>query len=457
MSEQITINKEDLKIYQNMQFRRAMSLALMQYEGDRDLYNVLGYIENPTYKNFYQQYKRNSIATAIINKPVSGTWRGDFYIHTPEDLETDPLKEAWLQLEDSLSIKDKFRRVDTLASLGQYAVLLLGLSDVENEQGFAEPVQKGANLKLLYISPYSEEDAIMDTLETDATSKRFGLPKYYTIKTKAGKSLKVHHTRVIHVVHYNLEDDIYGIPTLEKVFNRLQDIEKIAGGDAEAYFRNARPGFGGKADDGYSLDDDVKKELENDIKEYEMNLRRFILTEGLDIKSLSQPIANPKENMDVQLSLIAAAADIPKRILTGSERGELASSQDRDAWHETLQGRREEIVEVSIVRPFALRLFEYSLLPHHKDWVVFWQPFYAGNEKDKAEVGRIRATAIKEYTQNPQAEEIVPIEMFFKYILNLGDDARLEMMQYMEDMNLKQDEDEIIEEEVIETEIQEEE
>jgi methionyl-tRNA formyltransferase len=57
-------------------------------------------------------------------------------------------------------------------------------------------------------------------------------------------------------------------------------------------------------------------------------MERYIKTQGIDIQSLSSPVANPADHVAVQLQFISGITRIPLRILTGSERGELASVQD---------------------------------------------------------------------------------------------------------------------------------
>ena len=80
------------------------------------------------------------------------------------------------------------------------------------------------------------------------------------------------------------------------------------------------------------------------MTKFEHNLRRFIATQYVDkIESLQQQIADPTNFADVQFQIICALTGIPKRILFGSERGELASSQDKESFNEVISSNEGRI------------------------------------------------------------------------------------------------------------------
>jgi hypothetical protein len=140
----------------------------------------------------------------------------------------------------------------------------------------------------------------------------------------------------------------------------------------------------------------------------------------LKLSALAPQVSDPKNHVDVQLMMISAVTGIPKRILSGSERGELASSQDAAEWIAFVQGRREEFAEPHIIRPFVDCMIEYGILPKpEKEYVIEWADLFSVSEKDKVEIGRIRATALREYFVNPIAPEVVPPEAFMEFFLGL--------------------------------------
>jgi len=398
------------------------------HDGDRDIYEALGYKLDLVQEDFYAQYQRQDIANAIINKPISATWRGPVKIIESDDNEETVLEKAWGELEKELQLKSKFSRLDKLVALGHYAVLFLGFNDAQNSAMFSMPVAPG-NRELLYVKPIAEINATIQTLETDTVNPRYGLPLLYKITiTQLGNNssadVLVHHSRILHVAGEDLlENDLEGAPKLEVVFNRLKDLEKLVGGSAEMFWKGARPGYQGKVDPEYQMTTETKADLKAQISEYEHNLRRIMVNEGVDLQALSMQIADPQNHVDVQIQMISAVTGIPKRILTGSERGELASTEDRANWFDLVQSRREEYAEPRIVRLFVDRCIEYKVLPESKDtYMVEWTSLYEQSEKDKAEVGKLRSEALKNYGSVSMNQDVLPVEAFYKMLLNLTDE-----------------------------------
>ena len=401
----------------------------LQYGGDRDIYQALGYNQSLFYADFYAFYSRLDIARAVIDRPVDATWRGGCELLESDDDNETALEKAWYELYDRLALHPKFSRLDKLTGIGKYGLLLLGLSDVRNTEGFAQPVQSG-NLKLLWVKPFSEGSAPVGVIEyvIDPTNERYGQPLFYTITNtdlSNGKSqtIRVHYSRVIHVAGGLLESEIEGESRLQVVYNRLQDLEKIVGASAEMFWRGARPGYQGKVDKDYTLTQATKDALQDQVDEFEHNLRRMLLNEGIEWAALAPQVSDPEKHVLVQIQMISAVTGIPVRILLGSEVGELASTQDRQNWLDLVASRREEFATPCIIRPFVDRCIKYGVLPAPKvDYTVEWQDLFAQSDKEKAEVGNVRATAIKSYASAPGAEMVMPPASFRKICLGLSDE-----------------------------------
>jgi len=405
-----------------------------QYGTDRDLYEALGYPTEITFDDYLMHYTRQDMAAAVINKPVNYTWRGDVMVSDNAD-DDSSFKKAWKELLKNLSLKSKFIRLDKLTCLGKYGVLLLGFDDVKEIQEFKNPVQAGKRT-LLYLKPYGQGDISIVKWEQEPTEPRYGLPFIYQIKTSANESdndalIQVHYSRVIHVPGELLTSEVEGIPVLQKVYNRLMDLEKLVGGSAEMFWRGARPGYQTQIKDDYQMGAVEESNLKAQFDEYEHHLRRFLTIEGVDIKELATQVSNPESHVDIQIQMISAASGIPKRILIGSERGELASTQDKVAWLEEVQNRREEYAELQIIKVFVDICIKYKILPMPEGgaYTIEWEDLFAPSEKDKAEVGKTRATALKEYLTNPAVESIVSPEAFFKYFLGLKEEQITDIIE----------------------------
>jgi len=448
-AEELQIQVNRIKTLSELVSRAKLASKLgQQYGTDRDIYEALGYPETLTYKDFAARYERQDIARAVIDKPVDASWQGGCLIQESTEEDT-PLEKAWKSLikNSDLDVLGKLCRLDKLAGIGSYAILLFGLGDVSSREKFMTPVER--NTPLIYLRPLGEGNVSITQWETNTQNPRYGLPVIYELKlsqpdSDMTTSLRVHYSRILHVAGELLEGSIQGSSRLLPIYNRLFDLEKLVGASAEMFWRGARPGYKGKVDKDYMLTSDEKADFKDQLDEYEHNLRRFLISAGIDISALETQVADPSKHVDVQVQMISAQTGIPKRILTGSERGELASTQDITSWYSLIQGRRENYVEGTILRPFIRKCQEFNILPpvknEEKGYSVIWKPMFEKSDKEKAEVGEIRAKALNQYAAQPMAESIVPPEAFYKYFLGFDQD-QVDMITELQETAIKEDEE----------------
>lgn len=434
-----------------LQIARTLTLGKLfgqQYNGDRNLYETLGYPTVLNYEDYETQYDRQDIAGAIINRPVDMTWKGGVKV-SGADGEDGELSKTWKKIWKELKLKNKLTRIDKLATLGQFAVLFLGFNDsVEGKVDLEKEVS--GKPSILYVTPFAEDMVDISEWVTNPTDPRCGLPLIYTL-TRADdtgantQTFRVHYSRVLHITGETLKSEVYGIPYLQRVFNRLMDLEKLTGGSAEMFWRGARPGYAGNVDPEFDAPDDLKNIVNDQMKEYEHGMRRILINQGVDLKSLEQQIADPSPNVKVQIDMISAYTGIPTRILLGSERGELASSQDRDTWIEFINMRRGEYAEPQILVPLIEKLMELGILPDTEDYSIEWEDLADVSEEYRAKVGLTYTQALAAYGNSTAASEIVPPEEFMKYILNLPDSTIQAILsardKYLREME-KQEEEE---------------
>ena len=412
--------------------RRAQLAARtgMEYGGDRNVYQALGYPTNVRYNDFLARYERQDISTAIIDKPVNATWQGGVGIEET-GVENSQLKEQWKNLcqNKTLKVIPTLSRFDKLIGLGEFAILLFGFSDVATPSDFQKPVS--GNVNLVYLKPFGQGDVSIKIWDTNTASPRYGMPVMYEVALDSvggnvENSLLVHYTRVLHVADNVLTGTVKGRSRLLPVYNRLIDLEKLVGGSAEMFWRGARPGYRGKLDSNFTITKEEEDELEAQLDEYEHNLRRFLINKGVDVSAMEMQVADPKSHVDVQIQMISAQTGIPKRILTGSERGELASTEDLEAWYTLIDNRRTGFVEGEILRPFVDKCIEVGVLPQpagkNQRYNFVWKPLFEQSDGDKAKVGETRASALNKYAAQPMAENIVPPDAFYKYFLGFTDD-----------------------------------
>lgn len=414
------------------------------YGTDRDLYQALGYPTELEYDDFFTRYRRQDIVKAVVDKPIKATWGKGFEIYESTDDDETELEKAWKELSKRLMFSTIFARADRLCAFGTYSVLLLGFNDTAQSYDFQKPIINARELK--FVRPFGQNSAPIQTWDTDPSSERYGKPLFYNITTSepgtmSAESILVHFSRIVHITEDLLESETEGISRLEAPYNRFMDLEKLVGGSAEMFWRGARPGYHGKVDPEYTMTQETKDDLIDQIDEYEHNLRRILVNQGIDMNALASQVADPSAHVDSQLKMISSVTGIPLRVLIGSERGELASSQDQDAWYGLIEDRRTDFAEPNIIRPVVDRCILYGILPEpaEGEYQVEWPPMFEQSEEAKARVGAVRATALKDYSSNPQAEAIVPPEAFFEFFLGF-DSEQIELIKEQADAAMEEEE-----------------
>lgn len=423
------------------------------YGNDRNIYRSLGFKDTLTFEDFWSQFVRENIAKRIVEAYPTDTWRlrpdiEEIQPNVGEKKGDTKFEKAWKDLVKDRKIFHYLSRADKLSGIGAYSVLLLGFDDVTEEDGLAEEVSNAKNL--LFLRPFKQGNASIHSFEEDITSERYGLPRFYNINLGSSnrvgisnkkkrikknqrkdklaafnKTKKVHWSRVIHIAEDLLEDDVNAVPRLQPVFNVLKSLELVVGSTGEMWWRGAFPGLAFKLDKDAVLDPNQgASDLEEMIQKYFHNYQRHLKVQGMEVDQLAPQISDPSKSFEMFISIISATLGIPKRIFLGTERGELASSQDERAWNEKVEERRLNYVEPMILREFIDRLQMVGILPETKDdYTVVWPPLKVSSEKEKAEVSKLATEAIAKYADSIDAGNIIPPEIFFKEIMKLNQEV----------------------------------
>lgn len=339
--------------------------------GKRDYYDSFGWPRTISPPEIWAMYHRGGIAARIISALPDAVWG-----RAPQMYVRD--NEAWMKsfakLASTNNLWQVFYRLDVMASLGRYACLVIGTN--RGSSNLAAPLGKADNIT--YMQPYAEKDIKIHRWETNPLSPRFGKPHSYMVQTSANNgrqvvdgstsimpvqtAFEVHHTRVIHVARGSLENDIFGIPVYAPIWNYLLDLEKVIGSSSESYWLTAYPGLHANVDKDMDLSPSDEANLTEEVEEYMHNIRRFMRTRGVTVEAIKQQVADPKGAFEVLVTLISGATGIPKRILLGSEAGQLASTQDKGNWADRVEENRALHAIPNIVMPFLTWLDEHGVL-----------------------------------------------------------------------------------------------
>ncbi len=286
--------------------------------------------------------------------------------------------------------------------------------------------------QLLFLRCFSESQAWVASYETNPYSPRYGKPTSYNVTfhdpAKQGLGAgppsftqNVHWTRCVHLAdnhHHATSSDVYASPRCYPVQERLDDLRKLYGGSAEMYWRGAFPGYvfsthpqlGGEVD----IDEDSVKDM---IENWSNGLQRYLVLMGMGAQGLAPQVSDPASQIRVQIEAICIKLSIPIRVFLGSERGELASSQDDAAWNDRLKGRQQSYISPRVIAPVLDRLILCGVLPEPAEgYTIYWPDLTSQTEAEKAGVAATKTNTLAAYVGG-QLSALVPEREFLVKVM----------------------------------------
>lgn len=380
-----------------------------QYQGERDLFQVGGYPRSLTPQQYWGMYERDPVAGRLVDMVAETTWRKSPEITEPGTKSTTRFTDDWTSLEKRLGLWGRLERVDKLARVGRFALLMIGTPDGDADSLKQEMGGLSGPDDVLFLQPYAERDAEVATWVTNDSDPRYGLPESYKIdlsgaiqdfrRGRRPGAREVHWSRVIHVAEGLLRDDVYGRPVLERCFNDLMDLQKVSTSTAEAFWQRVAGILGLEVDPEARIGDAVMKELEEQMRSLYHDLRRFMIVQGGRLYRVAESEPSPTAAAKLAMQRIATTEGVPMRVLFGSETGERASSEDMKSYLGIVDERRTNHAE-PVLRALIDRLVEYGGLrpPGRNGYEVVWPALMPESEGDMAEANRKRAEAARALT-----------------------------------------------------------
>lgn len=413
----------------------------------RDISAECGWPDYPTVETYSQLYEREGIATRCVNVFPDESWTvyPEIYESPDENKET-PFEAKWKDIEFKMNPWYFLHRLDVLSGIGRYGIMVMGFDD---KRGLDQPISgvsdKGKprtnkkELNLTFLHAYDEYSTRIIEREQDSSSPRYGMPTMYEVNvvepTEGTESIfftegsgqpgnflagqRVHWTRVLHAADNRRASEVFGIPRMKPVLNRIADLRKILGGSAEMFWQGGFPGFALETLPEIADEADIDLEsIKDQVFKYINGLQRWMALTGMTAKPLTPQVANPTNHVEQQLRIICATLKVPMRIFMGSEAGHLASQQDEINWNKRVKQRQTNYVNPMLVKPFLNRLIEVGVLPKPKIYTVDWVDLNSMTEKDKADIALKKTQALLQYVTSG-SESIVPLREFLIYYMQL--------------------------------------
>ncbi len=384
-------------------------LGFDQFSGRRKLYEVLGYPTSISFDDYNDRFKRGGIARRIIKTLPSMMGWGKFQvveraIDEKGGKSKTKFENEFQSLRDRLSLPSVFKRADILAGIGEYSGIYLGVREKGTIDGKANANHLQNEIStltgpddLVYIRPLDKPSCeileyVGDKPDDDVSDPRYGLPRYYDVRINGGisntgmtgKTRKVHWSRIIHVTHEPLDNELFSAPALESVYNYLIDLDKLAGGGSEAVYREAvrRVLFDLDANIGPDqIDTPSKEALKDNLEDMMHNLKQYVFTRGVTPKTIDTSPVKFGENVKTIISLVSATLDIAQRRLMGSESAYASADIDKTSEEEVITARQDEF-GTPLIRQFVDRLVKYNGLVTPSKYEIAWP------SEDKKKIGK---------------------------------------------------------------------
>lgn len=453
------------EIYTNIYTSRA---AFAKQFGDprRDIDDECGYPAGIITSQQYQElYDREAVAARVVQVLPRETWQVQPEVYEDEDINVlTPFEKALDSLGQQLygssyyatgnkcsPVWEYLRRADELSGIGQYGVLFIAVDD--GQRDLSQPARVRKNARVLFLRCFPESMAQINKYEQDVTNPRYGQPNEYLLTFNdphnldaptgvglTGASFAVHWTRCVHLAdihHAASPSEIFAIPRQKQVLNRLLDLQKLYAGSAEMYWRGAFPGISLETHPQLGGDVDIDIPRTKDMMEQYMNgLQRYLALTGMAAKSLAPQVVDPSKQIACQIEAICIKLGIPKRVFMGSERGELASSQDDAAWNDRLRERQHGYITPRIIIPFIDRLIQLGVLPAPKQFRVWWPDVTSQTNQERASVALTMTQALAQYVGAGVGNIVGPLDFLSRFLTLPEEEAKMIMDRLKEQQKL---------------------
>lgn len=366
-----------------------------------------------SFEQFLQMYRRNSLATAAVDKTILKTWA------TAPELWLAPDKPADTPIEQDIANHFAkagiWRALMTTDKRGMVGAYSAGIIRVRDGRPWSTPVTAATLEDILGVIPCWEAQLQVEEWEQDERLDTYGQPRLYRYDKKAVEEnpqalgepfmpIKVHPSRVL---IWSEDGTIAGRSDLEPGFNDLIDIEKIKGAGGEGFWKSSRGAPIITAPQGMSYADvrramggtsaeDTKNKLDTKLDDFQSGFDKGLMLGGMDAKVMTITLPQPKEFLEGPVQQFAASMGIPYKELIGNVTGERASTEDAKGWAQTCNSRRENLCK-PVIATFVERMVAWGAVPEGIS--IGWESLLEASPDEKLDRAVKMATAQKGLTE----------------------------------------------------------
>lgn len=370
------------------------------------IWREFGYPEVLTFNDFYNAYDRTALGGAAVDRYVSDCW-----VDIPEIFEGNEEADQdgstdWDNKLNKLlkSHWEQIKEADKRNLIGRYSGLIIQLRDGKD---WKEPVdttvvKRIGDKSIVRLIPAWEAQIEPKSWDEDTSSESYGFPTMYSftemlvgndIDGSPGRIIDIHPDRVIILAEGSGDGKLTsGTPLLKKGYNDLLDIEKVSGGSAEGFLKNASRQLNyafSKETDFQRLAEALGTNMEGLADALDEQVRR--LNESIDASVMMQEgsasvlsvaPADPEPSFRTSLAKFAASINMPVKVLIGQITGERASTEDMKDWARTRMSRRNNFLK-SVIVSVVSRFWTLGAIEPREEITVSWSDLLAPSQSEK--------------------------------------------------------------------------
>ena len=370
----------------------------------RNIWDQAGYPEQVYPEMLWNMYRRDGIASGIVNLKADETWQDDPIVYDgdedPERRKNNPT-EFEIALDKWADVWDLWGRLQG-ADKRQMVMRYSGIIIICKEPQAAEstdPLQKLLGPEaIVNLMPVFESEIEVNEGITDENSPYYGQPKYFHFRSEVTGSRNTwiendknyHPTRIITFAEGADDGSIYGIPEFESYYNSLLNIEKIETAGGEGFYKNASQRKVYKMDPTLTqgLSTEVIEGITESIDETERNMNGTYVVAGGDLNAIQSQMTDPKEYAQISFNKVAAGSQLPMTVIIGMQTGRLASDEDQTQKNVLIKKRQRKWA-TPMIKKTLKHLIKYNALPQPDNKItVCWPDITEPSMEAKVNIGK---------------------------------------------------------------------
>ena len=401
----MTISKERMALAVNaacdaargVSWRQQMSDAAGSADSKRPkAWQEYGFPDTVTNAMLRAMWARGGVAHGAVAKMVGNCWKSQPTV-IDGGVENSATKELPIEKEiadicKKLRLWKAFKNADEKRLATRYSAIIIYYADSKQ---WNEPVDAAAK-RIEKLRPVWSSAL---TAGPENTTTGDPLHWEYTETNATGETLRtvnIHPDRIF--ILGETQSDALG--WLEPAYNDLISLEKLCGGGGESFLKNAARQLAVTFNKDVDLNDiaalygvslpELKEQFQKTARDLNRGNDTLLALQGADVAPITSAVPDPSQIYNTNLQNIAAALDIPTKILVGMQTGERASTEDREYFNSRCQSRRVSELSDEIA-DFMAKIAQHGVFKMPAEITIAWDDLNESSQGDKLTNAKIMA------------------------------------------------------------------